>query len=51
MRHQLYMKYLNDLRIQNDCTQLGETGDGVRETCYRVGLNDYWHFNRVFKKR
>ncbi|MGJ8724102.1 MAG: AraC family transcriptional regulator [Roseibacillus sp.] len=45
-----FLQYLNDLRIQNACTLLRESGDSITEICYRVGFNDYSHFSRLFKK-
>ena len=45
-----FLQYLNDLRIQNACALLRESGDSITEICYRVGFNDYSHFGRLFKK-
>lgn len=45
-----FVKYLNDLRLQNACELLLRTEQAVTEICYRVGYNDYSHFSRCFKK-
>ncbi|MEP4079538.1 AraC family transcriptional regulator [Haloferula sp.] len=45
-----FLQYLNDLRIQNACSLLRESGDNIAEICYRSGFNDYSHFSRLFKK-
>ncbi len=45
-----FLQYLNDLRIQNACKLLRESGSNITEICYKVGFNDYSHFSRLFKK-
>ena len=45
-----YSQYITDLRIRKACHLLRSTGLSLAEICEKVGYNDYFYFNKVFKK-
>lgn len=45
-----YSKYLTNRRIQAACHLLETTGLSISEICFHIGYDDYFYFNKVFKK-
>lgn len=45
-----YSKYLTGLRLDEAQKLLSTTEKTVEEICYEIGYNDYFYFNKTFKK-
>jgi YesN/AraC family two-component response regulator len=45
-----FIKHLTALRIGKACELLCTTGESIEEICFRTGYEDYFYFNKVFKK-
>lgn len=45
-----YINFLNDLRIENACTQLMDSKNTIEQICYDVGFQNISNFNRQFRK-
>lgn len=45
-----YSKYLTQLRIKQACRLLVSSNYTIEEICYNTGYQDYFYFNKTFKK-
>lgn len=45
-----YSKYLTELRMDLACKLLTDSDKSTEEICYEIGYNDYFYFNKTFKK-
>lgn len=45
-----FTQYITSLRINNACVLLQSSRLTIQEVCERVGYNDYFYFNKVFKR-
>jgi len=45
-----YIRFLNDLRIENACSQLKNSGITVEQICYEVGFKNVSNFTRQFRQ-
>ena len=45
-----YIKFLNDLRIENACILLNNHNGTIEQICYEVGFQNVSNFTRQFKK-
>lgn len=45
-----YSKYLTRLRMELACELLSSTQETTEKICYMIGYNDYFYFNKTFKK-
>lgn len=45
-----YSKYLTSLRLEQAQKLLAATTKTVEEICFEIGYNDYFYFNKTFKK-
>ncbi len=45
-----YSKYLTGLRMDLACRLLTDSDKSTEEICYEIGYNDYFYFNKTFKK-
>jgi YesN/AraC family two-component response regulator len=46
-----FSEYVTELRINKACELLKHTEMSVEEVALRVGIMDYYYFNKVFKKQ
>lgn len=45
-----FSQYITNLRIKKACELLQNNGLSIAAVCERVGYNDYFYFNKVFKR-
>jgi two-component system response regulator YesN len=45
-----FSEYITKLRLEKACRLLRETSSSIEQICSEVGYNDYYYFNKVFKK-
>lgn len=45
-----YVRFLNDLRIENACSRLKNSGVTVEQVCYEVGFRNVSNFTRQFRQ-
>lgn len=45
-----YINFLNELRIENACSQLMDGKNTIEQICYDVGFQNISNFNRQFRK-
>lgn len=45
-----YINFLNELRIENACSQLMDSKNTIEQICYDVGFQNISNFNRQFRK-
>lgn len=45
-----FTEYLNEIRINNACDLLKNSDASLDDISEKVGYNDYFYFNRIFKK-
>lgn len=45
-----FSEYITKLRMEKACKLLRETSSSIEQICSEVGYNDYYYFNKVFKK-
>lgn len=46
-----YIRFLNDLRIENACSRLKNGDDTVAQICYEVGFKNVSNFTRQFRQQ
>ncbi|SFE53108.1 Two-component response regulator, YesN/AraC family, consists of REC and AraC-type DNA-binding domains [Paenibacillus catalpae] len=46
-----FSEYVTELRINKACELLKHTAMSVEEVALKVGISDYYYFNKVFKKQ
>lgn len=46
-----YSKYLTGLRIEEACRLLSGTDKSTEQICFEIGYQDYFYFNKIFKKQ
>ena len=49
-KNMTFSQYITSLRIRNACELLQSPQISIQEICERVGYNDYFYFNKVFKR-
>ena len=45
-----YINFLNEVRIENACSQLRDVKNSIEQICYDVGFQNISNFNRQFRK-
>lgn len=45
-----FSEYISDLRMKKAVQLMSHSSLSIEEICFQVGYNDYYYFNRIFKK-